>query len=99
MEWISVEEKLPADCALVLVGLAKADRVFVGFRLLGRWYRYTGEIEPSLYCPEINPPSHWMPLPEPPEPLEQIASNAELQGQINRLWKELTALKQSLGAK
>ena len=59
--WISVEERLPEPDVFVLVGYKRYDRVFEGCYLedekdwCDREYSY------------IAPPSHWMPLPEPPK--------------------------------
>lgn len=63
-EWISVKDRLPEDCKLVMVfcgkghGLARYTSFADSWRIqpfLGDWYQ-------SRDCV-----IHWMPLPEPPE--------------------------------
>lgn len=56
--WIPVEERLPPDGVLVL---AYGKRAEYGFRRDGQWID-------TLYGGVLaNGPTHWMPLPEPPE--------------------------------
>ena len=56
--WIPVEERLPEDGVLVLAYNRRCD---YGFRRDGQWIDtlYGGVLAKG--------PSHWMPLPEPPE--------------------------------
>jgi hypothetical protein len=62
-EWISVEDQEPPNGELVL-GLDMADEsLATSFRVVWRvtdlWY--------SGYCRgDVDPITHWMPLPEPP---------------------------------
>lgn len=59
MEWISVSERLPPDGTLVLAWNGK--RVAFGYARDGNWID-------TLYGWVIpNGPSHWMPMPPPPE--------------------------------
>jgi hypothetical protein len=59
MEWISVDERMPPDKTVVLAWSGK--RVAFGYVSDGNWID-------TLYGWFIpNGPSHWMPLPEPPE--------------------------------
>jgi hypothetical protein len=59
--WISVEERLPEHDVFVLVGYNRYDHVFEGCYLEDE--KYWCDREYSY----IAPPSHWMPLPEPPK--------------------------------
>ena len=59
--WISVEERLPEPDVFVLVGYKRYDHVFEGCYLEDE--KYWCDREYSY----IAPPSHWMPLPEPPK--------------------------------
>ena len=59
-EWISVEERLPAEDVRVLVWLRKDHkttytRIDTDRRLNGVWVRWYESV------------THWMPLPEPPK--------------------------------
>lgn len=67
MKWIKVKDKLPAneghkDLKRFLIW----DR-YIGYHELAYWYQGQWISEPDeFYCKEYNP-THWMPLPEPPE--------------------------------
>ena len=59
MEWISADERLPPDGTVVLAWNGK--RVVFGYDRDGDWIdTLYGWVIPSG-------PSHWMPLPAPPE--------------------------------
>ena len=72
--WISVKERLPELMTEVL-GWHKADRVRAWFRHSGtvqggpmagnRWEAWSPQDRECDDC-EVDAPSHWMPLPEPP---------------------------------
>jgi|688.fasta_scaffold915698_2 hypothetical protein len=62
--WITVEERLPKDGERVLVAdnCPHADRRFIGVLLNGEW------CDTNCYILKGRRyPTHWMPLPEPPD--------------------------------
>ena len=65
MEWISVKERLPEYDTDVLLWGAGWKRVYFGYwRHSDEWIgRYSAEESEGL--PNTDP-THWMPLPEPP---------------------------------
>ena len=66
-EWISVEDRLPAEEGVaVLVGWAGAPFAAVAYQAKGKWRT---EWDNELFQMH-DPPTHWQPLPEPPEPAE-----------------------------
>ncbi len=69
MEWISVKERLPEMKDDVLVYFQSGKNMAVGFlRDMDEdktmWGAYTDD---ELYTDCDSEPTHWMPLPEPPE--------------------------------
>jgi len=61
-QWISVSERMPAVDERVLIYHAAAEWVSIGNR------RPTGDCHwVSDAFAELDDPTHWMPLPEPPE--------------------------------
>jgi hypothetical protein len=70
-EWIPVEERLPPLMAEVL-GWHKDDCVRAWFRHSGQpkdapyWELWSPQDRECDDC-DVDEPSHWMPLPEPPE--------------------------------
>jgi len=65
--WISVEDRLPAEEGVaVLVGWAGAPFAAVAYQAKGKWRT---EWDNELFQMH-DPPTHWQPLPEPPEPAE-----------------------------
>jgi hypothetical protein len=58
-EWIPVTERLPPDRTVVLAWSGK--RVAFGYISYGNW------IDPLYGLVIPNAPTHWMPLPAPPE--------------------------------
>lgn len=74
-EWVSVEDELPSVRVVVLIWGAKGlYEGSVGYYVTdGAADKYEGQYE-GWYVPHPNeedvrsyPPTHWMPLPEPPE--------------------------------
>ena len=58
--WIPVAERLPQQYEIVMVGWA-------GRRDIGEGYLHNGKWHDPLVCqPDVNQPTHWMPLPAPP---------------------------------
>ena len=98
-EWINVEERLPQEKQYAMVawdGLC-AKRCAQGW--ICKVHPYVqASVHHSNSVTERVVVTHWMPMPKPPGEAEaSLVSNAELQGQINRLWRELNALKAYLG--
>ncbi len=61
--WIAVEERLPDLEESVMVGHAKDGWVCIGSRqLTGEYHHWDGDD-----FEELHEPTHWKPLPEPPE--------------------------------
>lgn len=58
--WISVGEQMPEDYEVVMVGWAGRRDIGKGYLLNGKWH------DPLVGKPDVNQPTHWMPLPEPP---------------------------------
>ena len=58
--WIPVSERLPEDYELVMVGWAGRRDIGKGYVLSGKWH------DPLVCKPDVNQPTHWMPLPPPP---------------------------------
>ena len=62
--WISVEERLPEDHKIVLLG-------YIGDNIVDCGYLDTEEAEWCNYeSIQVKTPTHWMPLPEPPEEVQ-----------------------------
>ena len=71
-EWISVEDRLPEDNEDVLttqfnyLDESKGRYFIVGYRKGEHWYDAAKNDDD--WNDEMFMPSHWMPLPEPPNP-------------------------------
>jgi len=64
LNWISVSDDLPGDEHIVLITNARwSEPVIRGYHSDGIWRTDNG-------YPDTEPPTHWMPLPEPPEESE-----------------------------
>jgi hypothetical protein len=62
-EWIPVTERLPDECERVMVCNATDGWVTIGSReLTGTYYHWDGDD-----YEELCEPTHWMPLPAPPQ--------------------------------
>ena len=82
-DWISIEDKKPAIDEIVLVWLPK-QRTFVCLRYdpnrnVKNWVSHVWYEEPNWsfkardagqFMPIVEPVTHWMPLPEPPNASE-----------------------------
>lgn len=70
MRWISVDERLPKDETLVFCYHPMKGR-FIGMRsrIEGTDFDVWSDSEES----GIMPPTHWMPLPPPPEPEQKVS--------------------------
>ena len=64
-KWISVEERLPSDHEMVLVAIKEHDgyKIYTARHSSWRDIWYIGD----MCGVGGNPPTHWMPLPEPPK--------------------------------
>ena len=58
MKWISVEERLPEDGQTVVIYHPRWSPVV---------HNWTGWAFRDTIGPNADAPTHWMPLPEPPE--------------------------------
>jgi len=58
--WIPAGERLPDEYEVVMVGWAGRRDIGKGYLLNGKWH------DPLVCKPDVNPPTHWMPLPEHP---------------------------------
>lgn len=63
--WVSVDERLPEDGEKVIIP-ALFGEVENARYIHGLWHDGTGRKRTSL-AGNYLPPSHWMPLPEPPQ--------------------------------
>jgi len=59
-DWIPVTERLPDEYEVVMVGWAGRRDIGKGYLLNGKWH------DPLVCIPDVNQPTHWMPLPTPP---------------------------------
>jgi hypothetical protein len=59
--WIAVSERLPEKDGSVLVAWDTREPVGIGHFSDGEW------VDPHFAISEYGRPTHWMPLPEPPE--------------------------------
>lgn len=73
-QWISVEDELPDANEDVLLYFDGCLNMVVGGLYFGTgWYanvtgdRYTDCFNPNINAGKIQPPTHWMPLPEQPD--------------------------------
>lgn len=86
-EWISVEEALPEEQKIVLVGWVGCDRVYIGyFTSTKMWRRYVSDAVSSRPGPEIMTPTHWQPRPEPPEHSGPFYTQASQRGIDDSVW-------------
>ena len=65
--WISVEERLPEDKEIVLAYISELCLIIRARRIGGDWFRTDRDLF-TLSCYTV---SHWMPLPAPPEEVDE----------------------------
>jgi hypothetical protein len=70
MDWISVEERLPAERGFYLVSLDTTPQVAMESEFYADKFHRTGGDFGVISCV-----THWMPLPEPPLPRVQKESS------------------------
>jgi len=61
MGWISVKDRLPEDCKIVIIAGGVGYYSFAAYK----WYTIIHTEMPAPIQWEV---THWMPLPEPPKP-------------------------------
>ena len=64
-KWIPVTEQLPEDETYVLISFKR--NMAVAYRKVGRWHVMCGGGWKTTVSLLEQQPTHWMPLPEPPE--------------------------------
>ena len=67
--WISVEDKLPEEDVRVIV-YSSIKTIGIAYQINNLWF--TRDLLMSSPCDKI---THWMPLPEPPEPRKEVKDN------------------------